>query len=89
MNSIPLRKERRCLGAGEVVRAAMLAALVVGSLPASAQAPTDPGATGLVTAPTLPPAGTNDLGQIIVDGPTESVLRGAIRFLASKQLPNG
>ncbi|MGE3308908.1 MAG: prenyltransferase/squalene oxidase repeat-containing protein [Limisphaerales bacterium] len=28
-------------------------------------------------------------GPIIVDGPTEAVLRGAIRFLASKQLPNG
>lgn len=54
----------------------------------AAGAQPDPGGTSLPSAPRLV-AGTNDAERIVVDAQTEAVIRGGIRFLASKQLPNG
>ena len=53
-----------------------------GGSPVGAEGTAPPGGDPAVS-------GTDASGLIVVDAPTESVLKGAIRFLASKQLPNG
>lgn len=63
-------------GAAEVAAPAVVPAAV----PAAA-----PGGVAAVDSGTA----TNEVSMPVVDPATEAVIRGAIRFLASKQLPNG
>lgn len=67
--------------------------LALGGLRVGAQTPATgaaaPAPTAAPNSVPAPPSGTNEVGQIVVDAQTETVIRSAVRFLASKQLPNG
>lgn len=68
-------------------------AVQVGVLGAAEPAPAAAGAAPATANPASTPAARPEPGDapgaLLVDANTEAVIRGAVRFLASKQLPNG